>query len=56
MRQLFDKASRVIGGRGVWEQKQRLFYAMRHEGLRRRGTEHVAWLPDEPMDVAHVEQ
>lgn len=33
---LLKKAQEIIGARGVWEQKQRLYYQMRHDGLRRR--------------------
>jgi hypothetical protein len=33
---LFDKAYEALGLRGQWEQKQRLYYQMRHDGLRRR--------------------
>lgn len=33
---LFKKAQEIISARGVWEQKQRLYYQMRHDGLRRR--------------------
>lgn len=33
---LCNKAANVIAARGVWEQKQRLFYQARHDGLRRR--------------------
>lgn len=36
MRELFDKGNEAIAGRSVWEQKQRLYSQMRHEGLRRR--------------------
>lgn len=36
MMELAAKAAEIISGRGVWEQKQRLYYAMRHDGLRRR--------------------
>jgi hypothetical protein len=35
-KQLFDDAQEVIGARATWEQKQRLYYQMRHDGLRRR--------------------
>lgn len=30
-----EKAFQIIGGRSVWEQKQRLYYLMRHDGLPR---------------------
>ena len=33
---LCNKAAGIIAARGVWEQKQRLFYQARHDGLRRR--------------------
>lgn len=33
---LLKKASEIIAGRSVWEQRQRTWYAMRHDGLRRR--------------------
>lgn len=36
-RPLFEKGLEVISSRAVWEQKQRAFYMMRHDGLRRRG-------------------
>jgi hypothetical protein len=36
MKQLFDKASEAVNSRTAWEQKQRLFYQMRHDGIRRR--------------------
>ena len=36
MKTLFDSAHRMLESRGVWEQKQRLYYQMRHDGLRRR--------------------
>lgn len=36
MKNLFDKAQEVIHSRTVWEQKQRMYYLMRHDGLRRR--------------------
>src|ERR1043165_3181516 len=36
MRELFDKANNVVCGRAVWEQKQRIYYDMRHDGIRRR--------------------
>ncbi len=32
---LRDEAMQVLGNRNRWEQKQRLFYQMRHEGIRR---------------------
>jgi hypothetical protein len=34
--QLFDSAHNILLSRLVWENKQRLFYQMRHDGLRRR--------------------
>jgi hypothetical protein len=36
MKQLFEKAHQALIGRKVWEDKQRLYYQMRHDGLRRR--------------------
>lgn len=36
MMDLLSKAAGIIATRGVWEQKQRLYYTMRHDGLRRR--------------------
>jgi hypothetical protein len=36
MKELFDEANNVVLGRNVWEQKQRLYYEMRHDGIRRR--------------------
>jgi hypothetical protein len=36
MKSLFDTASEALNGRREWEQKQRLYYEMRHDGLRRR--------------------
>jgi len=36
MKTLFDKANGVIHTRRVWEQKQRLWYEMRHDGIRRK--------------------
>jgi hypothetical protein len=33
---LYKKGAEFIAARGVWEQKQRLYYQMRHDGLRRR--------------------
>ena len=36
MSELLNKAAQIIGARGVYEQKQRLWYLMRHDGLRRR--------------------
>src|SRR4051794_5648773 len=36
MRKLFDQAQEVIHSRGEWERKQRMYYLMRHDGLRRR--------------------
>lgn len=36
MIELCAKGAEVISARGVWEQKQRLYYTMRHDGLRRR--------------------
>lgn len=32
---LRDKGFQILADRGVWERKQRLFYQMRHDGLRR---------------------
>lgn len=36
MRELFDQGCEAIANRSTWEQKQRLYYQMRHDGLRRR--------------------
>src|SRR5690349_6121496 len=36
MKELFNDANNVVHGRAVWEQKQRIYYEMRHDGLRRR--------------------
>lgn len=36
MKELFSQANGVVLGRAVWEQKQRLYYEMRHDGIRRR--------------------
>src|SRR5438270_1372531 len=36
MRNLNDQAQEVISARSGWEQKQRLYTKMRHEGLRRQ--------------------
>lgn len=36
MKSLFTKANEIVAARSVWEQKQRLYYQMRHDGLRRR--------------------
>lgn len=36
MNKLFEQAQQVIESRSQWEQKQRLYYLMRHDGLRRR--------------------
>lgn len=33
---LLKRGQEMIAARGVWEQKQRLYYQMRHDGLRRR--------------------
>lgn len=33
---LHDKILGALDGRGVWEERQQLFYQMRHEGLKRR--------------------
>lgn len=33
---LFKEANEVVLGRNVWEQKQRVWYEMRHDGLRRK--------------------
>lgn len=35
-KQLHEKILNALDGRGVWEERQQLFYQMRHEGLRRR--------------------
>ena len=35
-RQLFARAWQILQDRNDWEQKQRRFYIMRHDGLRRR--------------------
>ena len=35
MKELFDSAHGILTGRSVWENKQRLFYQMRHDGIRR---------------------
>ncbi|HVX56966.1 MAG TPA: hypothetical protein VHA37_04490 [Candidatus Saccharimonadales bacterium] len=35
MKSLFEQGMEVIGARTDWEQKQRLFYQMRHDGIRR---------------------
>jgi hypothetical protein len=35
MKKLFDQASEALQARSQWEQKQRLYYQMRHDGLRR---------------------
>lgn len=34
-RELQDKGFQILADRGVWERKQRLYYQMRHDGLRR---------------------
>lgn len=33
---LFDTAHNILQARNVWENKQRIYYQMRHDGLRRR--------------------
>lgn len=35
MNDKFDKAFQILADRGVWENKQRLYYQARHDGLRR---------------------
>ncbi|MDE2099813.1 MAG: hypothetical protein KGL39_21350 [Patescibacteria group bacterium] len=35
-RELFERAWQILQDRQRWEQKQRLYYQMRHDGLRRR--------------------
>ena len=35
MSERFAKAHKALMGRSTWEQKQRVFYEMRHEGIRR---------------------
>lgn len=37
---LLDQIDRALSDRETWEQKQRIFYEMRHEGLRRRNLPH----------------
>jgi hypothetical protein len=34
--QLFNSAHAILQSRSIWENKQRLYYSMRHDGLRRR--------------------
>lgn len=36
MRETTEKAFEILGARAQWEQKQRAFYQLRHDGLRRR--------------------
>ena len=36
MKKLFDQGCQAIADRSQWEAKQRLYYEMRHDGLRRR--------------------
>lgn len=36
MKKLFDKANLALTARSEWDAKQRLYFEMRHEGLRRR--------------------
>lgn len=35
MKKCFDRANEALGARTTWENKQRLYYQMRHDGLRR---------------------
>jgi hypothetical protein len=35
VKELFESAHSILTGRSVWENKQRLFYQMRHDGIRR---------------------
>lgn len=34
--ELLKRASEIFSARSIWEQKQRMYYQMRHDGLRRR--------------------
>ncbi len=36
MKNLFDQAYEALSNRAVWENKQRIWYDMRHDGIRRR--------------------
>jgi len=36
VKELYESAHSILTGRSVWENKQRLFYQMRHDGIRRQ--------------------